>query len=121
MKFEDVIYWNELNKIIDWSKDNEKSTLYICWGAQALLYYHYGIDKVLMDSKKFGIFNHHVLKEDSKLLNQFTEGFKAPHSRHTTVEKKEILKHPELTILSESDEAGFFIVENEASNQIFVT
>lgn len=121
MKFEDVIYWNELTKIMEWSKDHAKSTLYICWGAQAGLYYHYGIDKVLMDSKKFGIFEHHVLQEDSKLLNHFTEGFKAPHSRHTTVEKKEILKHPELTIVSESDEAGVFIVENEASNQIFVT
>lgn len=121
MKFEDVIYWNELTRIMEWSKKHTKSTLYICWGAQAGLYYHYGIDKVLMDNKKFGVFNHHILQKDSKLLSQFEEGFKAPHSRHTTVEKSEIEKHPELSIISESDEAGVFIVENKLANQIFVT
>lgn len=121
MNFEDVIYWNELTRIMEWSKKHTKSTLYICWGAQAGLYYHYGIDKVLMDNKKFGVFNHHILQKDSKLLSQFEEGFKAPHSRHTTVEKSEIEKHPELSIISESDEAGVFIVENKLANQIFVT
>ncbi len=121
MKFEDVIYWNELTKIMEWSKTAVKSTLYICWGAQAGLYYHYGIDKELMDRKKFGVFNHHILKRDSKLLNQLQEGFKAPHSRHTTIEKSDIEKHHELSIISESDEAGVFIVENETANQIFIT
>lgn len=121
MSFEDVIYWNELTRIIDWSKTNVKSTLYICWGAQAGLYYNYNINKVLMDDKKFGVFEHEIVDKSSKLMNGFGEGFKAPHSRHTTVERLEIEKHPELTIVSESKDAGVFIVENKNANQIFVT
>lgn len=121
MNFEDVIYWNELTRIIEWSKTNVKSTLYICWGAQAGLYYHYGIDKVLMDDKRFGVFTHKVLDKDSKILQGFQDGFVAPHSRHTTVRAEDICKHPELTIVSQSDEAGVFIVENKKQNQIFVT
>lgn len=121
MNFEDVIYWNELTRIIDWSKTNVKSTLYICWGAQAGLYYNYNIDKILMDDKKFGVFEHKIVDESSDLLKDFEEGFKAPHSRHTTVERKEIEKHPELTIISESNDAGVFIVENKKEHQIFVT
>lgn len=121
MNFEDVIYWNELTNIMEWSKTHAKSTLYICWGAQAGLYYHYGIDKVLMEHKKFGVFEHHILQKDSKLLAHLPEGFKAPHSRHTTVERKKIEIHPELTIVSESDEAGVFIVENTSAHQIFIT
>ena len=85
MDFEAVAYWRELTRIIDWSKTNVKSTFYICWGAQAGLYYNYGINKKLMDEKKFGVFSHHILDKSSKLLYKFDEGFKAPHSRHTEV------------------------------------
>lgn len=104
MNFEDVIYWNELTRIIDWSKTNVRSTLYICWGAQAGLYYNYHINKVLLDDKKFGVFDHKIIDKNSNILKGFEEGFKAPHSRHTTIEKSEIEKHPELTIVSESND-----------------
>ena len=121
LNFEDVIYWRELTRIIDWSKENVKSTLYICWGAQAGLYYNYKIPKKLMDAKMFGVFNHKIIDDKSKILENFMDGFNAPHSRHTTVGKNEILKHPELTISAESDEAGVFIVENKARKEIYVT
>ena len=121
MDFEAVAYWGELTRIIDWSKTNVKSTIYICWGAQAGLYYNYGINKELMDDKKFGVFSHHILDKSSKLLYGFEDGFVAPHSRHTTVRREDIEKHSELTIVSESDEAGVFIVENKDKNEIYVT
>lgn len=121
LNFEDVIYWRELTRIIDWSKENVKSTLYICWGAQAGLYYNYKIPKKLMDAKMFGVFKHKIIDDKSKILQDFVDGFNAPHSRHTTVEKDEILKHPELTISAESDEAGVFIVENKQRKEIYVT
>ena len=121
MKFEDVIYWNELTKIMKWSETHAKSTLHICWGAQAGLYYHYGIDKHLIDNKMFGIFNHKIDDKNSKILFGFNDGFKAPHSRHTTVYKEDIEKIPELEVVSESDKAGVFIVENKNKNQLFVT
>ena len=121
LNFEDVIYWRELTRIIDWSKENVKSTLYICWGAQAGLYYNYKIPKKLIDSKMFGVFKHKIIDDKSKILQDFVDGFNAPHSRHTTVEKDEILKHPELTISAESDEAGVFIAENKQRKEIYVT
>lgn len=121
LNFEDVIYWRELTRIIDWSKENVKSTLYICWGAQAGLYYNYKIPKKLIDEKMFGVFKHKIIDDKSKILQDFVDGFNAPHSRHTTVEKDEILKHPELTISAESDEAGVFIVENKQRKEIYVT
>lgn len=121
LNFEDVIYWNELKRIIDWSKANVKSTLYICWGAQAGLYYNYNIDKVLLDEKTFGVFEHNVIDKNSNILNGFEDGFKAPHSRHTTIRKSDIEMHPELTIVSESNDAGVFIVENKKQKEIYVT
>lgn len=121
LNFEDVIYWNELKRIIDWSKANVKSTLYICWGAQAGLYYNYNIDKVLLDEKTFGVFEHNVIDKNSNILNGFEDGFKAPHSRHTTIIKSDIEMHPELTIVSESNDAGVFIVENKKQKEIYVT
>lgn len=121
MRFEDVTYWNELTKIMEWTKKHVKSTLYICWGAQAGLYYHYGIDKHLIENKMFGVFEHKINDESSKILFGFSNGFKAPHSRHTTIYRTDILKNPELKIISESDKAGVFIVENNKQNQIFVT
>ena len=121
MAFEDVIYWNELTKIMNWSETHAKSTLHICWGAQAGLYYHYGINKHLIDDKMFGIFEHKIDNPSSKILTGFNDGFKAPHSRHTTVYKEEIEKIPELEIVAESLKAGVFIVENKAKNQLFFT
>ena len=121
LNFEDVIYWNELKRIIDWSKANVKSTLYICWGAQAGLYYNYNIDKVLLDEKTFGVFEHNIIDKNSNILNGFEDGFKAPHSRHTTIKKSDIEMHPELTIVSESNDAGVFIVENKKQKEIYVT
>ncbi len=121
MNFEDVIYWRELTKIMNWSETHAKSTLHICWGAQAGLYYHYGINKHLMNDKMFGVFNHKIDDKSSKILFGFSDGFKAPHSRHTTVYKEDIEKIPELQVVSESDKAGVFIVENKRKKQLFVT
>lgn len=121
MAFEDVIYWNELTKIMDWSEAHAKSTLHICWGAQAGLYYHYGVDKHLIDHKMFGVFEHKIDIPSSKIVTGFENGFKAPHSRHTTVYKEEIEKVPELEVVAESPKAGVFIVENKEKNQLFFT
>lgn len=121
INFEDVIYWNELTRIMEWSKTNVKSTLHICWGAQAGLYYHYGINKQLMDNKVFGVFRHSILESNSPILKGFEEGFSAPHSRHTTIFKEDINRIPDLEIISEAEEAGVFIVENKKAGQIFVT
>lgn len=121
MPFEEVDYWDELVKIMNWSEEHAKSTLHICWGAQAGLYYHYGIDKHLIPNKMFGIFEHKIDDKNSKILSGFNDNFKAPHSRHTTVYKEDIEKVPELEIVSESDKAGVFIVENKDKNQLFVT
>ena len=121
MEFEEVAYWKELTQIMEWSKENVKSTLYICWAAQAGLYYFYNIHKVLMPYKQFGIFKHDVQDNTTNILKELKPGFTAPHSRHTTIERKEIEKHPELTIVSESKEAGVFIVENKKAHQIFIT
>lgn len=121
MPFEEVDYWDELVKIMSWSEEHAKSTLHICWGAQAGLYYHYGIDKHLIPNKMFGIFEHKIDDKNSKILSGFNDGFKAPHSRHTTVYKTDIEKVPELEVVSESDKAGVFIVENKEKNQLFVT
>ena len=120
INFEDVIYWSELTKIMEWSKTHVKSTLHICWGAQAGLYYHYGINKELMDNKMFGVFHHKILI-DSPIVDGMKDGFVAPHSRHTTIDKEDIMKIPELTVVSEAEEAGVFIVENKKQGQLFVT
>ncbi|MDD3173930.1 MAG: homoserine O-succinyltransferase [Herbinix sp.] len=120
MEFEKVTYWNELVKIMEWSKTNVTSTLHICWGAQAGLYYHYGIQKRMLDKKMFGIFEHLVLKRKVPLVRGFDDVFYAPHSRYTTVTKEDISKCDELTILAESEEAGVFIVIAKDGKQIFV-
>ncbi len=121
MEFEEVTYWGELAKIMEWSKTNVTSTLHICWGAQAGLYYHYGIKKSILDSKMFGIFEHKVLEKRVPFVRGFDDVFYAPHSRHTTVSREEIEKCEDLTILAESDEAGVFIVIAKDGKQIFVT
>ncbi len=120
MEFEDVDYWSELVDIMDWSKKNVTSTLHICWGAQAGLYHHYGINKVQLDKKMFGVFPHTVLNRREPFIRGFDDIFYAPHSRHTTVSKEDIVNNKELTILAESDEAGVFIVLAKEGQQIFV-
>ena len=121
MPFEEVDYWKELTKFMDWSETHAKSTLHICWGAQAGLYYHYGIDKHMIPDKMFGVFKHKIDDSNSKILFGFEDGFKAPHSRHTTVYKEDIEKIPSLEVISESEKAGVFIVEDKSKNQLFVT
>ena len=121
MPFEDVTYWNELTKIMKWSETNVKSTLHICWGAQAGLYFHYGVQKHSLKHKMFGVFEHNIEDRTSKILEKMKDGFMVPHSRHTTVYKEDIEKNPDLKIVSESCKAGIFIVENKVKNQIFIT
>ena len=119
MEFEEVDYWEELTKIMAWSKKNVTSTFHICWGAQAGLYYHYGIKKYPLTKKRFGIYEHTVMQRKAPLVRGFDDVF-APHSRNTEVLREEILAHKELRILAESEEAGVFIVINEDGSQIFV-
>lgn len=121
LEFEQVDYWKELVKIMEWSKTNVYSTFHICWGAQAGLYYHYGIHKLLLDSKKFGIFNHHVLAQNHKLMRGFDEVYSAPHSRHTTLCEQEIIDCKQLLVLSQSEIAGINIVASRDGRQFFVT
>lgn len=120
MEFEEVEYWEELKKIMDWSKTHVTSTLHICWGAQAGLYYHYGVNKVPLENKMFGIFPHYLHNRREPFIRGFDDVFYAPHSRHTTVTRESIEANPELTILAESDEAGVFIVLAKEGRQIFV-
>ena len=120
MEFEEVTYWDELTKIMDWSKENVTSTLHICWGAQASLYHHYGIQKKKLDKKMFGIYKHKVMNRKTLLVRGFDDVFYAPHSRHTTISKEDIIKQNGLTILAESEEAGVFIVISQDGKQVFV-
>ncbi len=120
MEFEKVTYWDELVRIMQWSVTNVTSTLHICWGAQAGLYYHYGVKKSSLDQKMFGIFEHRVMERKVPFVRGFDDVFYAPHSRYTTVTREEILTRKELTILAESEEAGVFIVIAEEGKQIFV-
>lgn len=120
MKFEDVEYWQELCEIMEWSKTNVHSTFHICWGAQAGLYYHYGIDKVPLDKKLFGVFKHTLEHKNTMLFRGYDDEFMAPHSRHTTVLREDIEKEPRLQILASSEKAGVYAVKNQQSNQFFV-
>jgi len=121
LEFEEVNYWQELCEIMEWANENVYSSLYICWAAQAGLYYNYGIKKYQLPEKKFGIFAHRVLNPKNKLMRGFDDIFYAPHSRHTEVRKSDIIKHKELEILSEGDECGIYIVTGRNNRQIFVT
>ena len=121
LPFEEVEYWDELCEIMEWSKTHVTSTFHICWGAQAGLYYHYGINKVQLDSKLFGVFEHKADYKRSILFRGFDDTFVVPHSRHTTCRREDIEAVPELKILSSSDEAGVFVVSTERGRQIFVT
>ncbi len=121
MEFEEVEYWEELCRIMEWSKTHVTSTLYICWGAQAGLYYHYGIKKHALEEKLFGVFEHKLDHRRSILFRGFDDTFLVPHSRHTTVLREDIEAVEDLKILCSSDEAGVFAVATERGRQIFVT
>lgn len=121
LPFEEVDYWDEICKIMEWSKLNVYSTLHICWGAQAGLYYHFGIEKKLLSKKLFGVFSHKTEYENSQLLKGFDDFFMVPHSRHTTVDREDIEKCPELEILASSPQAGVYIVANKNGRQYFIT
>ena len=120
MEYEEVDYWEEVCEIMEWSKKHVTSTLHLCWGAQAGLYYHYGIPKYDLSQKKFGVFRHRVMNRKIPLVRGFDDYFYAPHSRHTEIREEDILKHEELTILAKSEEAGVFLVINQDGSQIFV-
>lgn len=121
LAFEAVDYWPELTEIMDWSKTNVFSTLHICWGAQAGLYYHYGIQKYLLPEKVFGVFEHHLEQDFIKLFRGFDDTFYVPHSRHTGIHRELIDRHPNLEVMAASDNAGVYIVMAQDGRQIFVT
>ena len=121
LPFEEVDYWPELCEIMEWSKTHVHSTLHICWGAQAGLYYHYGIEKRSLPEKLFGVFDHRVLKPSSPLFRGFDDVFQAPHSRYTEVYESDIRATPGLELLSISGDAGVFAVKSEDSRQFFIT
>lgn len=123
LEFEDVNYWSEITEIFDWTRTHVMSTMYICWAAQAGLYYHYGIPKYPLEKKMFGIFEHHVTEGFSHLpiFRGFDDVFYVPHSRHTEVRREDIDKCKELQVVSESDESGVHIVMARGGREIFVT
>lgn len=121
LEYEEVEYWEELCKVMEWSKTHVHSTFHICWGAQAGLYYHYGVKKYPLDKKLFGVFEHKLDHKHSILFRGFDDTFVVPHSRHTTCNREDIEAVPELKILSSSDEAGVFVCATDKGRQIFVT
>ena len=120
LPFEEVDYWPELCEIMEWSRSHVHSTMHICWGAQAGLYYHYGIEKQPLERKLFGVFPHRSEYRESMLLRGFDDVFMVPHSRHTTVRREDIEAVPSLQILESSDEAGVCIVRNRQGRQFFM-
>lgn len=120
MEFEEVDYWEELCQIMEWSKSHVTSTLHICWGAQAGLYYHFGLKKHLLPQKLFGVYAHRVMNRKVPLVRGFDDIFMAPHSRHTAVLSEDIHNCKDLTVLAESEEAGVFLAMTDEGRQIFV-
>ena len=121
MPFEEVIYWKELTEILSWAKSNVTSSIFICWGAQAALYHYYGIPKYPLDKKMFGVFKHTRIDSTNPILRGFDDVFYVPHSRHTEIRRDDILKVPELTILSESKESGVYMVASVNGREFFLT
>lgn len=121
MDFEDVHYWEELKEILDWTDRNVTSTLHICWGAQAALYHHFGIQKYVLPRKCSGVFNHRVLDHTEKILRGFDDEFIAPHSRNTNVNEEELQNHPDLKLLASSEEAGALIISSRDGRKIMIT
>ena len=121
MAFEDVDYWPELVELMDWSKTHVYSTLHICWAAQAGLYHHFGIKKVLLDRKLSGVFAHEVVRKSNMLFRGCDDVFYLPHSRHTTVDEAAVRADPRLKVLAQSNKAGIFAVATDKGRQIFFT
>ncbi len=121
MDFEEVAYWDEISDIFSWARTHVTSTLYICWAAQAGLYFHYGIPKYKLDKKMFGIFEHHTNNPLLPIFRGFDDIFYVPHSRHTEVRREDILKVKELDLISESEESGVYMVMARGGREIFVT
>ena len=122
MPFEEVAYWDELCEIMEWSKTHAFSSFHICWGAQAGLYYHYGVKKYPVAPKVFGVFRHHLCVENEKLFRGFDDEFYVPHSRHTEIHREEIERVPELTIMAEAEEpAGVYCVADLENSHFFIT
>ena len=121
MEFEEVEYWQELCEIMEWSKTHAHSTLHICWGAQAGLYYHYGVKKRPLSAKLFGVFPHTVEYRNSILFRGFDDVFMVPQSRHTTIDREEIERVSALEILASSDECGVYAIRSRGGRQIFIT
>lgn len=121
MEFEQVAYWDELCAIMAWSKTHVTSTFHICWGAQAGLYYHFGIEKRPLSEKLFGVFEHTVERRSSMLLRGFDDRFFIPHSRHTTIDRADVEAVPQLKILASSEEAGIYAIATDKGRQIFIT
>lgn len=121
LDFEEVDYWEELKKIMDWSLHHVFSTLHICWGSQAGLYYHYGIPKYPLEKKMFGVFPHYKTKKHVKLMRGFDDLFFVPHSRHTEIRREDIERADELEILSESEESGIYLAASKDGRQVFAT
>ena len=121
LEFTEVDYWDELCEIMNWTTTHVHSTLHICWGAQAALYYHYGIPKYPLEEKRSGVFKHRLLTPKSRLFHGFDSEFYAPHSRHTETRAEDILKNPDLRLMAVSDEAGVYAVGNESGSRFFIT
>lgn len=121
MPFEEVEYWEELCQIMEWTKTHVHSTFHICWGAQAALYYHFGINKVPLPEKLFGVFPHRVVYKNPILTRGFDDVFYVPHSRHTTIRREDVERVPEIKILAESDEAGLYAMCTQGGRQVFIT
>ena len=120
LEFEEVNYWDELTTVMEWSKKHVTSTIHICWGAQAGLYYHYGIKKELLPKKLSGVYKHRVMNRKEPLVRGFDDVFMAPHSRYTQASRQQILDNPRLKVLADSDEAGIYIVLGDGGKEIFV-
>lgn len=121
LEFEEVEYWNELCEIMEWSTTHVHSTFHICWGAQAGLYYHFGVQKKALDKKMFGVFPHVADYKRSMLFRGFDDVFMVPHSRHTTIDREDLEGIPGLKILASSPEAGVFALSTKKGRQIFIT
>lgn len=121
LPFDEVKYWKEFTQILDWARTHVTSTFYICWGAQAALHHFYGINKYPLEKKLFGVFKHRINDPSFPLFRGFDDEFYAPHSRYTTILAEEINRHPALTILSESDKAGVYIVTSRGGREFYVT
>ncbi len=120
LDFEEVNYWDELTTVMEWSKKHVTSTIHICWGAQAGLYYHYGVKKELLSKKLSGVYKHRVMNRKEPLVRGFDDVFMAPHSRYTQASRQQILDNPRLKVLADSDEAGIYIVLGDGGKEIFV-